>query len=500
MLPDDGSAPSRYHLRRDRGGLLQPRRHSRGRRFRVLSENRKSYTIVPSNNGDTAILGGQGWYDNVIWAGDPSNENFLLLGGINLWRSFDGGVHLIDISDWADVRSVHGDHHAIVAHPDFERNKTVYFGNDGGIYKAADATTAGDDQYREHGWAALNETYGTTQFYGVAASPISGMIVAGAQDNGTLQLVKGAAACAWRTMSSGDGGHCVAHPADRNYFYGEYVNLDLIRSRDGGYTSEDISGVTGWDNSGHPVCKAPQYTLPDACSPSASANFYAPFALDMRNPKRLLAGGASLWLSENADAQVTEAIGPTWRPLRSPIAASDGSTDFISAISISPLDSNAVWIGYNDGRIFQTANGSARTPDWIEVGAGSVLPKGRMVTSIAFDSADADVVYVTFAGISTNNVWKRQSGSKTWTPLWLGAHGALPEMPVFSLTMHPKNHQVLYIGTEFGLFWSTDGGQHWSARGDGPTNCSVQDVTWYGQTLIVATHGRGIFQIDLTVP
>ncbi len=458
----------------------------------------KSYSLVPTSKGDAAILGDQGWYDNVIWAGDPGNENFLLLGGINLWRSFDGGLNLIDISNWQDPQSIHADHHVIVAHPNFATNRTVYFGNDGGIYKAADATTAGDDKYREHGWASLNETYGTTQFYGVAASPVSGMIVAGAQDNGTLQLVKGAGPCAWHTMNGGDGGHCIAHPGDRNFFYGEYVYLDLIRSRDGGYTAEDISGLT-WDDQGNPVCKTPQYSLPDACPPNPKANFYAPFALDMRNPKRLLAGGSSLWVTENADAAVTDSTGPSWRELRAPIRSPDGGDNLISAISIHPSDSNVVWIGYNDGRVFHTKNASAKKPDWTEV-TEPLLPKGRMLTSIVFDSADPQVVYVTFAGIATNNVWKSIDGGKKWTPLWHGSSGDLPEMPVFSLTMHPNNHQALYMGTELGLFWSTDGGQHWSARGDGPSNCSVQDMTWHGQTLIVATHGRGIFQIDLTLP
>jgi hypothetical protein len=458
----------------------------------------KSYTAVATTKPHVALLGQQGWYGNTIWAGDPGNENFLLLGGINLWRSFDGGLNVIDISDWSDPQSIHADHHVIVAHPDFAQNKTVYFGNDGGIYKAADATTVGNDPSREHGWASLNETYGTTQFYGVAVSPVSGMIIAGAQDNGTLHLVKGAGACAWRVMSSGDGGHCVAHPGDRNFFYAEYVNLDLVRSRDGGYTSEDISGVS-WQNN-QIVCKAAPYGLPEACSQTTKSNFYAPFALDMRNPKRLLSGGASLWLSENADAQVTDSTGPSWRPVRGPMPWSDGTDNFISAISISPFNSNVVWIGYNDGHIFRTSHASAPQPDWSEVGMG-VLPKERMVTEIIFDSANPKIVYATYGGISVDNIWSSTNGGDDgWAPLWRGDKDSLPPMPVFSLTMHPKNHQMLYIGTELGLLWSKDGGQHWSARGDGPTNCSVQEMTWYGQTLIAATHGRGIFQIDLTVP
>jgi hypothetical protein len=225
----------------------------------------------------------------------------------------------------------------------------------------------------------------------------------------------------------------------------------------------------------------------------------------MRNPKRLLAGGTSLWVSDHADAPVTPNTGPTWRRLRGPLALPDGANPgdgWISAISISPLDGNVVWIGYNNGQIFRTAHAAAQVPDWSEVDQAGTdpLPKGRMCTSVVFDPSDPKTVYLTFAGIATKNLWKSSDGGGKWEPLWHGPGKDLPAMPVFSLTMHPKNPQALYMGTEFGLFWSTNGGKDWSARGDGPTNCSVQDLAWFGQTLIVATHGRGIFQIDLALP
>src|SRR5262249_50026603 len=67
-----------------------------------------------------AYLGNQGWYGNAIWAGDPTIANLVLVGGVNLWRSTDGGNTLIDISTWWDPRSCHADHHRIVSDPRYD--------------------------------------------------------------------------------------------------------------------------------------------------------------------------------------------------------------------------------------------------------------------------------------------------------------------------------------------------------------------------------------------
>src|SRR5262249_40323220 len=160
-----------------------------------------------------SILGQQGYYDNVVWAGHPTNANFLIAGGINLWRSTDGGRSFRDISDWtkADRGSIHSDHHVIVADPAFDGggNLTVYFPNDGGIYRTRDVLNVGSDPDRKSGWESLNATYGTTQFYGGAVNG-DGTVVGGAQDNGTLELDSGGAASQWKTVGEGDGGRCVA--------------------------------------------------------------------------------------------------------------------------------------------------------------------------------------------------------------------------------------------------------------------------------------------------
>src|SRR5207244_244157 len=101
-----------------------------------------------------------------------------------------------------------------------------------------------------------------------------------------------------------------------------------------------------------------------------------------------------------------------------------------------------------------------------------------------------------FGGYSKGNVWKTtDSGGK-----WEGLASGLPEAPVRTLAIHPKNGKCLYLGTGVGVFASENGGTSWSPTNEGPTNCSVDELFWMDTTLTAATHGRGLFQIKPTVP
>ena len=206
-------------------------------------KNYKAMKTRQAGNQSTNYLGDQGWYANAIWASDPGSENIVLVGGLDLWRSTDGGDTLNQISLWYSDGSAHADQHAIVAHPRLGTagNKTVFFGNDGGIYRANDYTSVGGDASHTSGWTTLDNSYGVTQFYGGGGNATSGVIVGGAQDNGTLHY-RPASGQRWTTMFGGDGGWCAADANDPNYFYGEYVYLNICRSTDGGETADYISG------------------------------------------------------------------------------------------------------------------------------------------------------------------------------------------------------------------------------------------------------------------
>lgn len=456
----------------------------------------KRNSFIAQSNRRSNYLGKQGWYDNAIWAGDPSDSDFVIVGGIDLWKSTDGGDSLIDISSWGDERSAHSDHHCIVSHPDFDgvSNKTVFFGNDGGIFMTNDVSTVGNDSKppRINGWTNLVNTYGVTQFYGGAGNIATGTIIGGAQDNGTVRFTPADGSQGWTTMFGGDGGWCAADPDDSDYFYGEYIFLNIHRSTDGGLTSDYISGQI-WNGFAW-VWKPIPYRISDARNQNSL--FIAPFILDPNNSERILGGGMFLWRTNNAKAPNTDTTGPIWISIKNDIGVA------ISAIAVAHGNSDIIWVGHANGQgingsgnIYKTVNGTSGNPVWqkMDDNGGNPLPD-RFCTRITIDHQNHDTVYATFGGYSRDNVWRTTDGGLNWSNLG----SSLPEAPVRSLTVHPRISNFLYIGTEVGVFASEDGGGNWSATNEGPTNCSVEELFWMEETLVCVTHGRGMFQIDLS--
>ena len=441
-----------------------------------------SYSLVNTGN---CFLGGQGWYANAIWV-DPTDANKLVVGGVDLWRSTDGGATLTAISEWwsAPQASAHADQHIIVQSSGFNggSNKTLYFGNDGGIYRAGNYSTVA----RSTGWTNLNNNLGITQFYGVAANAATGNVIGGTQDNGTLFYSPAAGAQGWTTTFGGDGGFSAADPTNANIYYGEYTYLNLHRSTDAGASADYISGQV-WNGSDW-VWKAAPYRIDDAMN--KAANFVAPFVLDPNNANHLLAGGASLWRTNDARTPNTATKGPAWTAIKPPLS----SHTSISAIAVATGNSNIVWVGYSNGEVWKTANGTAPMPAWTRVGVGSPSLPGRFATRITIDRDQSSIVYVTFGGFTSSNVWRTANAGLTWTDISGTGLTGLPSLPVRTLAINPSNSQWLYAGTELGIFTSIDGGRSWSVDQDGPTNTSVEDMVWMNSTLVAATHGRGMFK------
>jgi len=406
-------------------------------------------------------------YANALWV-DPTNADTLVAGGVlNLWRSTDGGIQFTRISDStnhplapppARRDSVHCDQHVIVNHPNYNgtSNRIVYFGNDGGIYRTDDVIRVTE----ESGWVPLNQNLDITQFYGAAGNLTSGTIIGGAQDNATVRYRPQAGSNRWTMMSRGDGGFCAADQTDSNYFYGESQYLGIYRSTNGGDT---VAGI---------------YTGIADRGTARNANFIAPFVLDPNNPNTLLAGGASLWRSTNVKDST-----PSWTKIK------QHASDHISAIAVAQGNSNIIWVGYNNGQIYYTTNGTrvSPPPDWTPANSG--LPM-RYCNRITIDPHNWNVVYATFGGFERDNVWRTTDYGVTWTSI----STRLPEAPVFSLVVSPSNSSALYIGTAVGIFASADGGATWSPSNDGPANTFVQELFWMGTTqLVAATFGRGMF-------
>ena len=458
------------------------------------SVDRNGGEIYKSSNGGANfallntgqdLLDEQGDYDNVIWV-NPVNSNELIVGGVDIYRSTDGGFSFSQIGSWSQYQekgvSVHADHHVIVAPRDYDGviTKTLWFGNDGGLFRVDDISLATTTS----GWTHIVGPE-ITQYYGVAVSNGGGTtrILGGAQDNGTT--LKTGAGPDWTYIYGGDGGSVAIDPGASGLLYGEYVHLEIVRSRNGGATeavSIDKPDAPGIEE------------ITDSRDPNR-ALFIAPFILDPNNSNTMLAGGASLWRSVDVSSAQTM---PSWTAIKPPLPVSETTSQLISAIAVAPGDSNIILVGYGKGALFKTSNGTAGEPAWSPI----TFPDqpARYVTRIVFDRNSPQVIYIAYGGFALTNTWKTVDGGANWAPL-LGTPGsALPAVPVRAFAIHPNNSSVLYAGTEVGIFASEDGGANWGVPADGPAHVSVDQLVWLGQRLYAATYGRGIWSVFPNIP
>ena len=430
------------------------------------SDGGQSYIRVNTgNNFFSGGAGNQGNYTNALWL-NPQDPDTVIVGGVHLWRGryVQPTLVLTQISDGTD--SPHADHHIIVNHPGFNNttNRIVFFGNDGGIFRADDVATVNDSS----GWVERNNTLGITQFYGAAGNAASGVIVGGTQDNGTLRFSGDTEG--WTSTFGNDGGYAAADPTDPNFFYGESQYLAVHRSTNGGVSSNNIfAGIADANN-------------------SSNTNFAAPLVLDPNNPSTFLAGGISLWRSTDVKNST-----PSWTAIKNPLPPNANGNIKISAIAVSPVTSSFILVGHNDGRIFRTLNGTDVSPTWTQI-SGAPLPS-RMVTRLTIDATRAtNWIYATFGGFSADNVYRTTDNGTTWVDVTGSGATGLPNVPVRTLVFHPTDPNLLYVGTEIGIFTSEDAGANWEPSQDGPANVSVDELFWMGGDLIAATHGRGVYR------
>jgi len=423
----------------------------------------------------------QGSYDNVIGvipqgSGKPPR---IVVGGIDIFSSTDGGVTWTEVGSWlpGDTDYLHADQHAVTFSAS---NGRIYVGNDGGMFQTS--LTGGP-------WTVLNTGLAITQFYSVAghAGTTASLnapngtaitpILAGAQDNG-MQLYEGYTPSGapqpnnWVLAAGGDGGVAIVDPANGNYVYGEYVYLQPEYSSTGGPGLQPLAPPP--DNS------------------TQSANFIAPFALVPNGGQpstQMLAGGATLWLGGNVQSG-----SPTWSSFNNNTLPVGSNGNYISAIQLDPTNSNNIWVGFDNGQVWHTTNATAVTgPLWAQ--AASLGFPTSPVESVWIAPGQSNTVYATFAGLAnpSGDVFVTTDDGQTWS----GIGSGLPPGPVYSLVTHPAYPQILYAGTLTGVYTSVDGGQNWTASGQGPANTSVNQLSWFDTStpnqpvLLAATDGRG---------
>jgi photosystem II stability/assembly factor-like uncharacterized protein len=383
----------------------------------------------------------QCWYD-LFLAVDPLDAAVVYFGGVLLYRSDDGGALFRNIT-----RSIHVDQHTIAFDP--TNPSTVFVGNDGGIFRT---------QNRGGSWTSLNTNLAITQFYaGVSAHPLDpNVVLGGTQDNGTLEF---GGTTTWAVALGGDGGYTAIDYIDPTRAWAE-----TQWSPNSGFSGPRLRiGAAGFG--------PPMVTGINTAEP---ALFIPPLVMDPVNPDILYFGTIRLYRTTNS--------GNLWTSLTNDLSKGTGR---VSSIAPAPSDPSVVYVGTNDGNVHVTRDSGATFTLRI-----TGLPN-RAVTDIAVDGDDAATATLTMSGFGTGHVFRTTDYGVTWSD----ASGNLPDLPVNAALTHPGLGTDLYVGTDLGIFRSTNSGGSWTPFNPGLPNVAVFDLIYSSTTgiAVAATHGRGVF-------
>ncbi|MCB9917389.1 MAG: hypothetical protein H6832_03205 [Planctomycetes bacterium] len=435
------------------------------------SDGGKTYTYRSPNQINTYSR-----YNNTLWV-DPTDPNHFVLGAINLYKSMNGGatVTTAGTSTQNVGAPLYYDIHALVEHPQYDgvTNQTLFEGDDGGIHRTTNARSTPPS------WQELNNTLSINQFYGAAISPDGSRIVGGLQDQGSLVYTGNSEG--WAKVLSGDGSLCAWDPTNPSVCYAQIYWIRVYRSTNSGGRFSSIGTSSN---------------IPDAGS-----NFAPSIVLDPNNSDRMYFAGAALWRSDN----VRTASRPTWsqvKPrLNCPMEHYD-SAHFaadppcnISTMVAAKGNSDIVWVGHNNGQLYKSTNATSASPTWTRMDRAPM--PARWVGRIAIDEKDPNRVYVAFMGYHGDNVWRTEDGGASWMLITGSGSSALPSAPVTSLALHRDIPGVIFAGTDAGLYWSLDDGRSWDASLQSTRVSGVEELVWQdNDTLMIVTHGRGIYMAD----
>jgi photosystem II stability/assembly factor-like uncharacterized protein len=405
-------------------------------------------TNLSSTPAVSGYLGTQAWYDNTIVVA-PSDANTVLAGGVFYAKTTNGGT------TWAAPTFAGGGVHVDAHELRYDTGGLLYICNDGGVWTSSD-----------HGNNVTNRNTNlvTRQFYGMANDPANrNRIFGGQQDNGTIRRPD-AGGTSWDFFSGGDGFECAINAHNPSIAYGTIQSGKVVRTSDADAASIVTSSVTPRYDSGE----------------------FTPFSsiveADPADPSIVYTVSTRLWKSVTG--------GDAWVPL--PITVTGGQTwssSTISALAIARSNTQVIMVG-KGGRVYRSADGGN---SWTRVDLGG-LP-GFGVTNLEIHPTDPLTAFVTLATTGTT-VYYTTNGGTVWTARDTG----LPPFAAQVVRFDPTDVSTLYCGTDVGVYRSTDSGANWSQFGTGLPAVSVYDLeaTLDGSLLRAATHGRGIWELNVT--
>jgi len=428
--------------------------------------------------------GTYGWVFGQIRV-DPSSAETIYIMGLGLSKSTDGGRTFKELTG----ENLHGDHHGLWIDP--RDPDHLLNANDGGVNISYDGGRT---------WRDFHDGIPSVQFYNVAYDFSTPFWVYGSvQDQGTFRgliPVRRPAAAApaekrrfgpvqpkWEDAPGGEGTIIAVDPTDPNTVYSSsfYGRLERSEYKDGEWTSKEI------------------YPKPAQGEPAHRGQWLAATALSPHNPQIVYHGFQHLFRSMNK-GESWERISPDltynnpdqqggW-PYAIPYAT-------ITAVDESPFKFGLLYAGTDDGRVWVTRTGGE---SWTEITAG--LPYNKHVWKIVASKHDPATVYVTLVGRHDDDFNPYIFRSVDQGKAWASIASNIPGGPVNVVREDPGMKDILYAGTDTGVYVSRDAGRSWDVLGGNLPTSYVWDIAVHPRdnALVIATNGRGMWIIDDLAP
>lgn len=421
------------------------------------SRDSKFYRFYVSNNAGiswdtvntTAMSNeGQGGY-NLDLAVDPTNENIIYAGFVNIYKSTNGG------QSWTKktglVNDTHADQHLLEFSP---LNGKLYIGNDGGVFVSDDGCNSFD--IISHGLQAA-ELY----FLDVKDDDPS-VILSGHQDGGCYVDNAGV----WTHVSGGDGFWTKSDPNNNNIYYTTSQGGTLYRTSAGLYSS--YFAIAGMDINGI----------------NQSGSWYSPFVLDKNSSNIMFMGEKDLWRSTNVNTTYYQDV--EWENISAgQLAGGDNNIDFIEQ---SPADGNRLYIIQSSKYFYRSINALSANPTFVQ----RSKPPGDLHWFEAHPT-NPDIVYM----ICGWSVYKSTNNGNAWVNIT----GSLPSIPKLCILYQEGSNEGLYVGTAAGVYYKDADMTDWVLFKSGlpMTHVSHMEINYTTNPpqLFAATFGRGLWKTEV---
>jgi hypothetical protein len=389
-----------------------------------------------STGSDT---GGQAWYD-LCCAASPLNQDEVVVGGVNVWRTTNGGSAWSLYGHWTGSGApfTHADQHDL----EYDAAGTLFNTNDGTVYRRNGAT-----------WTEISGTMNISQIYKIGTSGLTANFwLTGHQDNGTSWWN----GTTYQARMGGDGMDCWIDRTNNSIMFASYYSGQFQRSTNGGASWSTPGGFSG------------------------TGNWVSPWKQDPATATVAWAARSQMFRSTNSGANFTATTG------------SMTGTSTIIEFAVAPSNNQIVYV-IKGAAVWKTTNTGA---SWTNI--TGTLPTGSAIpTFITVSPTDANKLWITFSGYSAGNkVFMSTNGGSTWT----NYTSNLPNLPANCSVYQAGTNDQIYVGMDVGVYYRDNTMSTWTLYNNGLPNMPIFDMEISPADptkLVAASFGRGVWIVDV---